>query len=195
MECFGQDTGSDGDQVDYLKLPLDQESTGDDKNASSGSTAPAFMIMDLQALWEDSGGNDAKTTGTAEKVMGNFLEEILTFVRDHLVSRPLLTVVAAAAERSADGKGDDEGIQEGFLLLCEVRSCCCEALAWSAAGEFSGRKQHWNRLLCAWLWVFCVLFCLMLSLSCVPSHKRYGGLLYGALALKLVLFECSKKHI
>lgn len=135
MVCFGQDTGSGRDQPDYLKLPLDQSSTGDDQNVSPDPAAPAFMTMDLQALSEDSDADKAKTKHTAENVMGKFLEEILAFVRDHLVSRPLLMVVAAAAERSADGKGEDEGIQEGFLLLCEVRWCCGEAFALLTAEE------------------------------------------------------------
>lgn len=111
VESFGQDLPSERDKLDYLKLPLKRKSTGGDNNASE------FMTMDLQALSVDTGDDGTKDV---DEVMGKFLTGLLTFVRDHLMSRPLLMAVAAAAERSADGKGEDEGIQEGFLLLCEV---------------------------------------------------------------------------
>ena len=54
----------------------------------------------------------------ASLVQGIFLENVLAFVRDHLVSKPLLMTVAASAER--DGEPGGDGVQEGFLLLCEV---------------------------------------------------------------------------
>lgn len=124
--CFAQDSADDdeeGRKVDYLQLSLEQsqETTGNAKN----TPAPAFMTMNLRALSGIPGDGDAE--GAKEKAaregMGSFLEELLAFVRDHLVSRPLLMAVTAAAERGANGKGEsrDEGIQEGFLLLCEVR--------------------------------------------------------------------------
>ena len=79
--------------------------------------------MDLRALSEST------------TAMGNFLEEVLAFVRDHLVSRPLVMAVAAAAERGANGKGESEDkiIQQGFLLLCEVRT---------RAANLRGRVMH-----------------------------------------------------
>lgn len=121
VERFTQDSANDeAATADYLMLPLEQhqEATGGSK-----STPPpaAFMTMDLRALSGVPG--DAEGTKEPEKTgMGGFLEEMLAFVRDHLVSRPLVMAVAAAAERGANGKGEseDEGIQEGFLLLCEV---------------------------------------------------------------------------
>lgn len=120
VECFVKDSaanekGEDQSKTDYLQLPLAQQEPVLDKKASS----PAFMTLDLRALAEEDRKHDAeKEQGMA----GKFLESVLSFVRDHLVSRPLVMAVAAAAERGADGKGlsEDEGIQEGFLLLCEV---------------------------------------------------------------------------
>lgn len=120
LECFGQEPRSAADKLYYLKLSLDQESTGGGSSTSPDSSLPVFMTMDLQSLSENFGdaGVNAKNVAGG---MGIFVEQLLAFVRDHLVSRPLVMAVAAAAERSADGKGEDEGIQEGFLLLCEVR--------------------------------------------------------------------------
>ncbi|CAM9932769.1 unnamed protein product, partial [Ectocarpus sp. 13 AM-2016] len=118
VECFvehsaANEKGEDQSKADYLKLPLVQQEPARDKKASS----PAFMTMDLRALCEE----DSKHGAEKERMTENFLESVLSFVRDHLVSRPLVMAVAAAAERGADGKGlsEDEGIQEGFLLLCE----------------------------------------------------------------------------
>lgn len=122
VDWFTQDLANDEEgKVDYLKLSLEQhqEASGRAKNAP----APAFMTMDLRALSNVSGdANGAKKKDQTEG-MGNFLEKVLTFVRDHMASRPMLMAVAAAAERGANKKGEseDEGIQEGFLLLCEVR--------------------------------------------------------------------------
>ncbi|CAM9381439.1 unnamed protein product [Ectocarpus fasciculatus] len=121
VECFVEDAaataeGEDQVKTDYLQLPLVQRELARDKKTSS----PAFMTMDLRALSEEDSKGDIN--GENEKGMvGIFLESVLSFVRDHLVSRPLVMAVAAAAERGADGKGEseDEGIQEGFLLLCE----------------------------------------------------------------------------
>ncbi|CAM9175365.1 unnamed protein product [Ectocarpus sp. 12 AP-2014] len=119
VECFVEDSaanekGEDQSKADYLKLPLVQQEPARDKKASS----PAFMTMDLRALCKEDGIHDAEKE---EGMTGIFLESVLSFVRDHLVSRPLVMAVAAAAERGADGKGssEDAGIQEGFLLLCE----------------------------------------------------------------------------
>lgn len=120
VEGFTQDSGNDAEgKMDYLKLSLGQHqgATGNAKSAP----ALAFMTMDLRALSDVLGDADG---GEKKGRVGSFLEEVLEFVRDHLVSRPLLMAVAAAAERGANGKkGEsvDEEIQEGFLLLCEVR--------------------------------------------------------------------------
>lgn len=128
IECFAQDTTRDEEgKMDYLQLSLEQpqEVSGTSKKLPS----PAFMTMDLRALSDADVGGDAegakkKQSGRVEVEfeVGNFLEEVLGFVRDHLVSRPLLMAVAATAERGANGRGgsEDEGIQEGLILLCEV---------------------------------------------------------------------------
>lgn len=121
VECFIEDpavTEGEAGRPDYLQLPLVQQEPAGNKKASS----PVFMTMDLRALSEGSRKHDADADNE-EGMAGSFLELVLSFVRDHLVSRPLVMAVAAAAERGADGKGEngDEGIQEGFLLLCEVR--------------------------------------------------------------------------
>lgn len=127
IDCFAQDL-ADGEEgkVDYLHLSLERprEAAGNTKNTA----APAFMTMDLRSLSDVHVPGDAagakKKAAREGKGGGKFLEEVLVFVRDHLVSRPLLMAVAAAAERGANGKGEIEGagIQEGFLLLCMVRT-------------------------------------------------------------------------
>lgn len=142
VECFGEGmTASLGRQdralhkgADYLQLPLEQRLSEASSGSDASKPAAAFLTMDLRAFLHQSSPADASAAAREEMdedenndaikvVVRNFLEETLAFVRDHLVSRPLLMAVAAAAERGADSKGEseDEGIQEGFLLLCEVR--------------------------------------------------------------------------
>ncbi|CBJ49062.1 conserved unknown protein [Ectocarpus siliculosus] len=141
VECFVEDSaasekGEDQLKTDYLQLPLVQQEPARDKKASS----PAFMTMDLRALSEED----------SKYMAGNFLELVLSFVRDHLVSRPLVMAVAAAAERGADGKGlsEDEGIQEGFLLLCEELLLFLRTLSvcGRVSSSGSGDEPAWSSL-------------------------------------------------
>eukprot|EP00752_Nemacystus_decipiens_P002133 g2034.t1 len=141
VECFAQDSGDhEAGKVDYLQLPLWQppEVIGATKNPRT----PPFMMMDLGALSVAPGGGDAEgDKKVSSEVMGKFLEEVLAFVRDHLVSKPLLMAVAAAAERGANGKGEteDEEIQEGFLLLCEELLLLLRTLSACDRSSSSGR--------------------------------------------------------
>lgn len=106
----------------YLSLDLSLDHT----SKSSPGSKNAFMTMDLRALAELSEAEVKKSGGAgggevdraAAVIQGVFLEKVLAFVRDHLVSKPLLMTVAASAEREGEAGGD--GVQEGFLLLCEV---------------------------------------------------------------------------
>ncbi|CAM9439904.1 unnamed protein product [Ectocarpus sp. 6 AP-2014] len=141
VECFVGDAaanekGEDQLKTDYLQLPLVQQEPARDKKAST----PAFMTMDLRALSEED----------SKHMAGNFLELVLSFVRDHLVSRPLVMAVAAAAERGADGKGlsEDEGIQEGFLLLCEELLLFLRTLSvcGRVSSSGSGDEPAWSSL-------------------------------------------------
>lgn len=115
-------------EAGYLNLKLSQtsadEETGGDKTTASLGSKNAFMTMDLKSLAELSEAEVVKSGGDDRAVpivLGIFLEMILAFVRDHLVSKPLLMTVAASAER--DGEAGGDGVQEGFLLLCEVSIC------------------------------------------------------------------------
>ncbi|CAM9340670.1 unnamed protein product [Ectocarpus sp. 12 AP-2014] len=148
VECFVEDsaadeTGEDPLKTDYLQLPLAQQEPARDKKASR----PAFMTMDLRALCEEDSKHDAEKK---DGMTGIFLESVLSFVRDHLVSRPLVLAVAAAAERGADGKGlsEDEGIQEGFLLLCEELLLFLRTLSvcGRASPSGSGDEPAWSSL-------------------------------------------------
>lgn len=111
LESF---TTSGAGDDDYMSLPL----AGELRAASSNSGA-AFMTMDLKALMVVSEAESQAGGRAAASVVGSFLEVVLSFVRDHLGSRSLVMSVAAAAE-AGDKKKDEEAIQEGFLLLCEV---------------------------------------------------------------------------
>lgn len=127
----GQVQEKDGGYLS-LDLSLDQtraaaeEQAGGDTSKSSPGSKNAFMTMDLRALAELSeaevkksgGGGGGEVDRVAAITQGVFLEKVLAFVRDHLVSKPLLMTVAASAEREGEAGGD--GVQEGFLLLCEV---------------------------------------------------------------------------
>lgn len=102
-----------------MELPL-----GEDRTASDAREAYlSFMTLDLKSLTKGEGST------VPMKRPGPLIEKMLSFVRDHLVSKPLLMTVAAAAERS---DVEDEGVQEGFLLLCEVKTrchmCTCSSL-------------------------------------------------------------------
>lgn len=105
-------TGAGDD--DYMNLPLEHNGT-----IASLQSSAAFMTMDLKALARIAQPESKPDGGMSENVAEKFLEVALSFVRDHLGSRPLVTSVAAAAE-AGEQKKDEEGIQEGFLLLCEV---------------------------------------------------------------------------
>lgn len=105
-------TGAGDD--DYMNLPLEHNAT-----TASLQSSTAFMTMDLKALAMVTQPESNPGGGMPEDVVENFLEVVLSFVRDHLGSRPLVTSVAAAAE-AGEVKKDERGIQEGFLLLCEV---------------------------------------------------------------------------
>lgn len=126
-------------EAGYLNLSLDQTKAGEEQRAdgdtskSSPGLKNTFMTMDLRALGElsnvevvkKSNGGEGDVDRAASVVEGVFLETVLAFVRDHLVSKPLLMTVAASAER--DGEAGGDGVQEGFLLLCEVSVCVIDA--------------------------------------------------------------------
>lgn len=128
VESFNAPDSEEGSsKVDYMNLPLQERGELGGTRNTPGSNSRAFMAMELRGLAELSDA-EAKASGgdkaaRAEKVVGIFLEKILVFVREHLVSRPLLMTVAAAAERERGGTGGKggEGVQERFLFLCEVR--------------------------------------------------------------------------
>lgn len=106
------------DRLDYMMLPLEED--GDTATgAPSSKSVPAFMTLDLKALAPRSSADHAEHGALAGGTnVGQFLETMLVFVRDHLTSKPLLMSVAAEAQ-GGDAHAED-GVQEGFLLLCEV---------------------------------------------------------------------------
>lgn len=110
------DVEEETEDVDYMNLPLGVQPK-DEKKPSSGP-CPTFMSIDLRALLS------ASKTGDDVNLNEMFLEKTLSFVRDHLLSKPLLMAVATAADRAerdpARSSEADEEVQEGFLLLCEV---------------------------------------------------------------------------
>lgn len=95
---------------DYLQLSLDAGQENDSPNASPKPSC-SFMTLDLRQV--------SASISESGKNVRMFLENILSFVKEHLMSKPLVMAVAAAAEQ--EGHNDAEGIQEGFLMLCEVR--------------------------------------------------------------------------
>lgn len=127
-----------GHTDDFMKISLEMNGITDPSTTTSLSAtpSPAFMMLDLDMLSRgDSAGIEVEDVVSKEErkeemdsgSVGVFSETVLAFVRDHLVSKPLLMAIAAVdEERKGDGNGSvgGEQIQEGFLLLCEVR--CCE---------------------------------------------------------------------
>lgn len=109
LESF---TTAGAGEDDFLKLPLERNA----KTASLQSTA--FMTLDLKALFRIAQPG-SKSDAEMSDIVKSFVGVVLSFVRFHLASKPLVKSVAAAAE-SGEPEKDQEGIQEGFLLLCEV---------------------------------------------------------------------------
>ncbi|CAM9545090.1 unnamed protein product [Scytosiphon promiscuus] len=167
VECFVEDGYP---ETDYMQLPLEQQRAAPPAGSGGGPVsrkpAASFMTVDLRALLPEVSAAD--TTAANEQrmddddddddsvrahriVLRSFLEETLAFVRDHLVSRPLLMAVAAAAERGADARGqsEEEGIQEGFLLLCEELLLLLRTLSAcdrSSSGAGGGCGPSWSTL-------------------------------------------------
>eukprot|EP00903_Cladosiphon_okamuranus_P012984 g12116.t2 len=154
--CFAQDSvHAEEGKVDYLQLSLEQPQEATATESTKTAPAPAFMTMDLRALSDVPGDAEGAKKKAERAGMGKFLEGILAFVRNHLVSRPLVMAVAAAAERGANGMGEresqDEGIQEGFLLLCEelllllrTLSACDRSSSSNVGG--SSEEPSWSTL-------------------------------------------------
>lgn len=130
--------------ADNMSMILSLDPEAEVGQPFSQSSSPTFMALDLHALYEitdkptekkiKSGSRDrdenSNDTGSRPSTLGPFLENILVFVREHLLSKPLLMAVATV-EENRDGSegcnvvGDPEKIQEGFLMLCEVRMYTC----------------------------------------------------------------------
>lgn len=113
MSSFSVSVTSEHSEADYLQLDLDAGQNPDSSNAPP-KLSSSFMTLDLRQVLT-SLSESGKDVGMVGKFVGN----LLSFVKGHLISKPLVMAVAAAAEQ--EGHGNAEGIQEGFLMLCEVR--------------------------------------------------------------------------
>lgn len=120
VSSFSVSATSEHLKADYLQLDLDAGQKKDSSNAPQKLSC-SFMTLDLRQVFAS-----LSESGEDVRMVGIFVGTLLSFVKGHLMSKPLVMAVAAAAEQ--EGHDDAEGIQEGFLMLCEVRrtghGCC-----------------------------------------------------------------------
>lgn len=157
--------GMDGHQAD--------ESEGDDtfstlvldggSNAELFPPSKPFLCLDLasvlRGLEVECADEDRVEERSRSGGLGAFLEVLLGFVRDHLVSKNFLSTAAAFSEQGgAEHPDETDGLQETFVMMCEVsiliqglrvllgrvsgKDVCTRRFSLLAAAAFSFRKIY-----------------------------------------------------
>lgn len=103
----------------------------DPKTLGPSEADDSFMSLDLGTVWtslqrKKGDARGAVTSRSSSNSISLYLGTLLSFVKEHLVSKQLvgtIAIISEAEERAEESRKKDsaEGIQEGFLLLCEVR--------------------------------------------------------------------------